>query len=72
MSAIGNVSQAQSMIKAAVQFGQAQSAHKQQNLRHLEAMHAKQQNVANQVVDQAVDLSSQTAAVKGRIIDAMA
>ena len=71
MSAVGNISQVKSMIQSAMQFGKAQSAHKQQNLRHLEIMKTKQQEVATKVVDQAVDIKSNSASLKGRIIDAM-
>ena len=71
MNINNNFSQVQQMTHNAIKFGQAQKASKQQNLRHIEAATAKQNNVAHKVVSQAVETSYQSADIKGKLIDAM-
>jgi len=71
MSSIGNVSQVQGMASSVVQFGKARSESNQQNVRHIEVLQEKQQNVASSVVDNAIESRSDAADLKGRIIDVM-
>jgi len=71
MNVSGSLAQLKQMSQTAVQFGQAQNASKEQNLRHIEASKVKQDNASSKVVEQAVENRAEAAEMKGRIIDTM-
>lgn len=68
----GSVYQMNKITQSVVQFGQAHEASKQETMRQMESITSKQQNMAVEVIDNAVELKAITNETKGRMIDIMA
>jgi len=68
----GSVYQMNKVSQAVVQFGQAHEASKQETMRQMESITSKQQNMAVEVIDNAVELEGKMNETKGRMIDIMA
>ena len=68
----GSVHQMNKISHAVVQFGQAHEASKQETMRQMESITSKQQNMAVEVIDNAVALDYKMNETKGRMIDIMA
>ena len=68
----GSVYQLNKISQSVVQFGQANEASKAQSVRQMESITSKQQNMAIEVIDNAVKMEHIANQTKGRMIDIMA